>query len=83
MQRRLDKQLADGLWKVSYLDQSGRPHTWYVFVDDPRSKSIGDLNKLPRWKKGKSLKQVFRALGIGYIPKTKRLQKKKLKGTVS
>ncbi|HMN19493.1 MAG TPA: hypothetical protein PKA31_02780 [Candidatus Moranbacteria bacterium] len=77
---RIEFKLAEGLWKVCYRTYGkGPPKTWFVFVDDPRRKSINELNKLPRLGKGKTLKQVFAALGIGYIPKTKRLKKKKLK----
>jgi len=79
MYHRTDRLLAEGLWKVCFISKQGRPCTWFIFVDDSRDKTIGDLNKLPRLKKGKSLKQVFSKLGIGYVPKTNRLRKKKLK----
>lgn len=73
---RTDRKLADGLWKVCFICSKGKPRTWFVFAEDTRGKPIGELNRLPRIGKGKNLRQAFALLGIGYIPKTKRIRKK-------
>lgn len=79
MERRIDTMLALGLWKVCFISKNGRLCTWFVFVEKSDDKTIGELNNFPRLNKGKTYKQVFKAMGLVYVPKTKRIAKKNLK----
>jgi hypothetical protein len=69
MRLRTDAKLAEGLWRVSFINHS-KLKCWLVFVEDSREKTIAELNKKPRYKKGKNIKHVFRAMGIKHISDT-------------
>ena len=59
------EKLAPGLWKISFISHGLK--IWLVFIDDPGEKTILELNRYPRYKKGKGMRHVFRAMGISHI----------------
>lgn len=77
MRLRNDVKLAEGLWRVSFISHGMK--CWLVFIDDPRGKTILELNRYPRYRKGKSMRQVFEVMGINHaidIRKQRELLKK-------
>lgn len=76
--KRTDAKMAEGLWKIFFKCKKGFT-TWLVFIDDPRGKSIEELNRYPRLGKGKQTRQLFHAMGLAYVPKKERQRKKFLK----